>query len=299
MRRPDFFIVGAPKCGTTAMYSYLKQHPEVFMSEIKEPSFFGTDLHKNYPWFRTEVEYLACFAEAANEKRAGEASTCYFYSKRAAQEIREFNPCASIIIMLRNPVDMIRSFHSQQLYQGDEDIADFEAALEAEEKRKRGLCLPATAGTLEGLFYRELAKVAEHVQRYVDIFGCENVHIILFDDLKRDTAMVYRETLSFLGVTADFQSELPIVNPNKQARSQTAQKFLVHPPSIVRRFGCATMPRRLRQRLFVGLWRLNTRYGPRSAMTPELRRRLQGEFAPEVERLGKLLDRDLSYWNKD
>jgi Sulfotransferase domain len=216
-----------------------------------------------------------------------------------AREIRDFNPYASAIIMLRNPVDMIHSFHSQQLYQGGENIADFEAALEAEESRKRGLYLPANSGTIEGLFYREVATVAEHVQRYLDVFGRDKVHIILFDDLKRDTAAVYRETLSFLGVTPEFQPEVPIINPNKQARSQTLQKFMTSPPAIVRWFGCVTMSPRLRQRLFGRIRSLNTRYAPRAPMPPELRRRLQAEFAPDVEWLGKLLDRDLSHWSRN
>jgi len=144
MRTPDFFIVGAPKCGTTAMSDYLRQHPEIYMPQRKEPHFFGSDLDAPYPYFiRDKEQYFSLFAEAKDEKRVGEASVWYLYSKRAAFEIKEFCPTASIIIMLRNPVDMIYSLHSQRLFTGNEDIPDFEEALEAEEDRKRGLRIPS------------------------------------------------------------------------------------------------------------------------------------------------------------
>ena len=125
MRKPDFFIAGAPKCGTTAMHTYLQTHPEVFVSKVKEPSFFATDLHNSNPLVCNIEEYLSLFAEVRDEKRVGEASTGYFYSQNAAKELKEFNPSASIIIMLRNPVDMMYSLHGQLLYQGNEDLVNF------------------------------------------------------------------------------------------------------------------------------------------------------------------------------
>ena len=111
------------------------------MPELKEPHFFGRDLYS--PRFiRDEERYLSLFYGAESHKRAGEASVYYLCSKRAAKEIKEFSPSACIIIMLRNPADMIYSLHSQRLYSGHENISDFEAALEAEEERKRGLRCP-------------------------------------------------------------------------------------------------------------------------------------------------------------
>ena len=134
MRRPDFFIVGAPKCGTTAMIDYLKQHPEVFVPDRKELDFFGRDLvFKGHRL--TEEEYLGFFSRATAEKRAGEGSVWYLHSKTAALEIKDFSPNARIIIMLRNPLDMMYSFHSQRLYNGNEDIENFSAALDAEAER--------------------------------------------------------------------------------------------------------------------------------------------------------------------
>ena len=138
--KPNFFIVGAPKCGTSALYEYLGAHPEIFMSPYKEPHFFGSDLQQR--WRPTKSQYFSCFAKARDEKRVGEASVHYLYSKCAAAEIKEFCPEARIIIMLRDPVEMLYSLHSQSIFSGNEVINDFEEALEAEADRKLGRRIP-------------------------------------------------------------------------------------------------------------------------------------------------------------
>jgi hypothetical protein len=124
MRKPDFFIVGAPKSGTTAMYFYLKQHPEIFMPERKELHFFGSDFFAPH-FVRDLKDYLKFFEGADNKKRIGEASPWYLYSKRAAFEIKEFNPDADIIIMLRNPVDMMYSLRETLRKKGIERASFF------------------------------------------------------------------------------------------------------------------------------------------------------------------------------
>ena len=135
MKIPNFFIVGAPKCGTTAMNDYLDQHPDVFMAH-KELHYFGNDLQvKNRI---SEQEYLQHFKDAVNEKIIGEASVWYLFSATAAKEIKSFSPDAKVLIMLRNPVDVIYSLHSQHLYDGNEDVLDFESALALDDERKAG-----------------------------------------------------------------------------------------------------------------------------------------------------------------
>jgi hypothetical protein len=112
MKKPDFFIVGAPKCGTTSLSEYLKQHPEIFMSEPKEPHFFGTDLESywggRFERYRDVHKYLSLFANVQDEIRVGEASPWYLYSKRAAEEIKQFNPASRIIILLRRAAALQR-----------------------------------------------------------------------------------------------------------------------------------------------------------------------------------------------
>jgi hypothetical protein len=296
LRRPDFFIVGAPKSGTTAMNDYLKRHPEIFMPDRKEPHFFGTDLVA-HTFIRDEERYLSLFSGARDEKRVGEASVWYLCSKRAAQEIKELCPSAGIIVMLRDPVEMLHSQHSQFLYNGNEDITDFEAALDAEEDRKRGLRIPRGVQPVEGLFYRESVRYAEQLGRYFEAFGRENVHVIIFDDFEQDTAGVYRRTLEFLDVDdVNFRPEFEIVNPNKRTRSHALRRFLRRPPSPVWALSRIVLPRPLRRRTIEGLRRYNVSYEERAPMEPGLERRLRAELAPEVEHLEELLGRDLSGW---
>ena len=172
MKRPDFFIVGAFKAGTTALYEYLRAHPQIFMSVPKEPMYFGQDLTPRYRRM-TEDEYLALFGAAGADQHAGEASPWYLYSKSAAQEIRDFEPTRSVIIMLRNPVDVMYSQHSQLVFNQREDLTDFAQALAAEDDRLAGHRLPADAIRPEALYYRHSVRFTEQIARYFDVFGRE------------------------------------------------------------------------------------------------------------------------------
>ena len=301
MKKPNFFLVGAPKSGTTSMCSYLQQHPDIFISDLKEPFFFGRDLKHRIPyWFvRDEKRYLELFEKADGAQRVGEGTVWYLRSVQAAREIKAFVPDAQIIIMLRNPIDMMYSWHSQMLWSDFEDIKDFEKALEAEEERKRGLEIPERACVAEGLFYRDMARYSEQVERYFHVFGREKVQVIIFDDFKKDTSAVFRSTLRFLEVDDSFQTEFAVVNDNKRARSKSMLRFLRQPPSFVSKIGRAMMPTEWRSRLFQSLWKFNRQHQSRAPLHPELRKELQCEFRPEVEKLSFLLDRDLTHWCED
>lgn len=303
MVKPDFFIVGAPKCGTTAMCRYLDMHPEIFLSPIKELCYFAKDLNLKRQAQNLE-EYLGFFAEGEGYF-CGEGTPLYLYSKTAAQEIHAFNPEAKIIIMLREPVSLMYSYYSQHLYDGSsEDIQDFKEALDAEPERKLGKRIPLKCRYPEKLFYRELVKFSEQIERYFDAFGREGVHIIIFDDFKSDLAKVYRETLEFLGVNPNFEIEFNAINSNKKVRSVFLQQFLKYPPSRLLEIGKFFVPlprsvrRALLERVKQTLKGFNTEYKPRPPLDAELRRHLQQELAPEVEKLSALLGRDLTYWSE-
>ena len=302
MTRPNFFLVGAPKCGTTALDSYLKSHPEVFVSARKELHFFGSDLKFAS---RPGVEnYLANFQTANGKPRVGESSVWYLYSRRAADEIYAFAPHASIIVMLRNPVDLLHSLHSQMVFTAKDDIADFAEALDAEDDRKRGLRLPTVIQTHtianydpKIFYYREIIKFSEQLERYYRVFGRGRVHVILYDDFKRKTAEVYRHALEFLGVDPVYQPGFPVINDNKSVRQHTLQRLLHYPPKPLLTAARVLLPRgRLRAAVKSQLLRLNTARQKRRPLEPELRLRLTNEFRPEVERLSDMLGRDLSDW---
>src|SRR5262249_8884405 len=158
----------------------------------KEPQFLAADILGDARSIRTWEDYLACFSEAGPSASVGEASVAYLGSPRATAAIRELNPDAKIIIMLRNPVDMIHSLHSQRIYDGREHVTSLEAALQADERR---------SGTRPpGLGYRDVARYEPQVRRFLDLFGRDNVRVILFDDFRSQTGAVYRDTLQFLGL---------------------------------------------------------------------------------------------------
>lgn len=291
MKKPNFFIVGAPKCGTTAMYEYLKAHPDIYMPDKKELHFWGSDLISN--WFvKNANKYYEAFLGALNENMVGEASVWYLYSKKAANEIKEYNPNSKIIIMLRNPVDMLYSQHSQFLYNGNENINDFGEALNAEDERKQGHNVPQSAHFVEGLYYRETAKYVKQVKRYFDIFGRENVHVIIFEDFKKNTVEVYNKTLKHLEVNNDFSIDFKVINPNKKVRSTKIRYFLQNPTFPGKRY----LPSAIRKILGKLIERANTKYLPRPEMDIKIRRTLQKEFAPEIDKLSDLLKRDLRHW---
>lgn len=266
------------------------------MPRVEGLTYFGSDL----PFFHraefTEAEYLSYFAAAGSRARVGEKSAWYLYSRRAAAEIRRFNPDADIIIMLRNPVDMMASLHRQRFMVGAEDIEDFAAALDAEDGRRRGLGLPVHLGMRDSVLYRRIAGYAEQVARYLDEFGRNRVHVILFDDLERDMPAVYADTLRFLKVREDFRPEFRVVNAGGRVSSPAVARFLGRPPAWLRRLGTALLSRSLQRTLIWGLNRLNAPRPSPSPTDPDLRRRLQAEFAPEVDRLAALIGRDLSHW---
>jgi hypothetical protein len=299
MRKPDFFIVGAPKCGTTAMQEYLRQHPDIFMPEVKESHYFATDLLPPDDYYRSFTNYLAIFKDARNEKIVGESSVFYLYSKFAAKNIYAFNKQAKIIIMIRNPVEWLESYHSQLVYNGDEDILDLSKALKAEERRKKGELIPNNLRFIERLFYSDVLRFSEQIRRYLDVFGKKNVYIIIYDDFKQDTPKKYRETLKFLGENSDFQVDFRVVNPNKYIRSQALLKFMKRPPFLFRTIGKILIPRPFRDSIMEGLQHLNTKHGPRLPMDPELRKQPQIELRVEVERLSALLESDLTNWSGD
>ena len=295
--RPNLFIVGAPRCGTSSMYAYLGQHPDIFMSPSKEIHYFGEDL-----WYKSnlgEKEYAALFSDWTDEQYAGEASVLYLYSNSAANELKAYNPSARIVILLRDPVDFLHSYHSQLLGIGYEDINDFEAALEAEPERRQGKRLPRLTrklGTQKMLFYHDVAAFTEQVQRYFDTFGRESVHVIILDDLKSDPARIYRETLNFLGVDPDFEPEFLISNQEHTKIRFTGLLPVLSIASVI------ALRRNLLSRAFGKLFywpllRWNKQKVTRSPMPDQLRKRLKAEFAPEVERLSELLGRDLRYWS--
>lgn len=232
MKTPDFYIVGAPKSGTTSLYRYLKDHPRLCMSTPKEPHHFGSDLRKYSPivLFNDNEEYVEkCFADCDENKLWGEASASYLYSAKAAEEIKNFSPNAKIIIMLRNPVNAAYSFYSQKVFGGSESAASFEDALNLIDNRLLGKNLPKHPGIIETFDYVGTYMYYDQVKRYIDIFGRENILIIKFDDFKNDTLTVYKQLVDFLGIDSSYIPTFTVENANKVNKSKFLNSLIVHP----------------------------------------------------------------------
>lgn len=296
--KPGFFIVGAPKSGTTSMYHYLQQHPQVYLPRIKELNFFCTDLHFRFPLLN-EQQFLAYYTDYKDEKAVGEVSVWNLYSKAAAQNIYHFNPEAKIIILLRNPADMMYALHSNHVFNDNEIIPGFEDALDAQEDRKQGLRISASIKCpVEGLYYFEVGAYAEQVRRYVQLFGQQQVKVILFDDLVADTKSAYASLLQFIEVVEIIPDSFKQYNMNKTTRSNLLKQLTVHTPTTLKNFGKWLFPHQSvrRDRLMYWLWKINTRESKRPALKPEVRRRITDRMKEDIASLEQLLRRDLSHW---
>lgn len=305
--KPNFFIVGAPKCGTTSLHEYLQRHPDVFMPFYKEPHYFGSDLvGSRFLQFRNKPEkYLKLFQDVRDETRIGESSPWYLVSQYAAQEIYTYNPDAKIIIMLRNPVDMMYSMWSQFRYSGNEQIESFKEALAAEPERKQGHRIRKAAHCITGLFYTEMAHYTDQVKRYFEIFGKDHVKVIIFDDFKTDTANVYRDVLDYLDIDSSFQTSFDVINPNKEVRVEWLQNLILSTGFSLmllkdRLTYFATtnrlIPYSFRTETVKGVINVYTKYEKRSPLTEAVREEISLEFKEEIDRLSELLQRDLSHW---
>lgn len=296
MPRPDFFIVGAFKSGSTALYDQLRQHPQIFMPFHKEPLYFGDDLTRRYGRMTLD-DYLRLFKGAKPGQRVGEASTWYLYSTSAAREIKEFSPDAQILVVLRNPVDVMYAQHNQLIFNVIEDIPDFAEALAAEPDRREGRRMPPGPINVENLFYRHSVHFAEQLERYFEVFGRDRVHVMLTDDMQRDGAAVVRGALEFLGVDPSLAAPPPRSNENRRVRSPWLQRLIFAPKLLLplapflRRF---PLVRAVRTKMLD----INSEAKPRPPMDPALRAQLIDEFTPEIERLGGLIGRDLSAWTQ-
>lgn len=308
MKRPNLFIVGQPKSGTSALHTFLEKHPGIFMSRPKEPAHFGRDLHeecnrlhgnsKAFFEFRSEERYLKLFLPAEKEKIAGESSTIYLYSKSSAKEIHEFNPTAKIIVMLREPVSFLHSLHMQYVNNTSENESDFRRALEAEEDRKRGTNIPERVRCPSLLFYSERAKYTEQIQRYLGFFPREQIKIIIFEDFKRDNTKVYKEVLEFLGVDSTFKPDFKRVHESKASRSKLLNNILRNPH--LTGIPKSVLPARTYDRIRLKIQDLLMKQKPRPPLDPEFERKLKKKLKPEVRKLSRLVGRDLvKEWEYD
>ena len=309
-RVPDFFIVGHPKSGTTALYEMLRAHPQIFLPANKEPWYFAQELHLRPPprpagIAATLEQYLATFAPAGPDQRVGEASAMYLWSRTAAERIAAVAPGARIIAILREPASFLRSLHLQFLETHVESEPDFRTALALEPARREGKVPEHTYWPL-ALHYSEYVRYAEQLRRYRERFGAERVLVLVYDDFRRENEATVRGVLRFLEVDDTLPLELVEANPTVGVRSQRLHE-LVHAVTVGRgRLGgalkrpiLALTPRRLRRAALYTTQR-KVLYGEPPPADERLMSELRERFRGEVAAAGEYIGRDLlTLWGYD
>lgn len=283
------------------MNHLLDQHPDIFMGK-KELHYFGADLKYNQP--PRSLDNLLSFYKGSERYRyRGDASVWTLTSTDAAEELKRFDPDARIIILLRNPVDYLRSLHSHLVFRGEEPIEDFMEAMAAPHQRQ-GEQRPPFIVPVDGLNYRKNIDYPAQLRRFFDAFGRDQVHVVLNDEYRADTEGVYRTACQWLDLPTDFDGWEQVFAPNQRAKNshrvvrskwvsrlvvnQTAHGWLEQldvftPPGA--RFALRVMRR------------LNLRYTDRPKLPTADRQRLLQDFKPMVDETAELLGKDLSAWH--
>ena len=301
-RRPNFLVIGAAKSGTTALYKFLKQHPQVHMSPRKHtrffayraenPSFCGpAHRNENVPYAITDLDaYHALFADAGNKPAIGEASHSYMYRHEAADRIYDYDPSMKLVAVIRNPAERAYSHYRQMLRDEREPIDDFVRALEQEGERIR-------EGWWPDFHYVSMGLYSSQLRRYYELFDREQIKVYLYEELNADPKSTLGDLFRFLGVDEAFVPETRIrYNASGIPRSKSVHKLL----RALRRTR-PTLERLLPEgqtRLLLRLGsNLHNRNLTRPGLSPRVRREVTDRyFRDDVLELQDVLRRDLSAW---
>jgi hypothetical protein len=298
---PNFFIIGAQKAGTTSLYHYLRQHPQVYMSPVKEPFFFNHEIgpdgrvvkesfggpgRSRNPKFADLEEYRALFEGVKEELAVGEASVLYIYVPGTAERIERYAPGAKAIALLRDPAERAYSAFLNAVRGGREPLSDFARALREEEGRVRENWAYVFRYRSRGFYHAQLG-------RYYEMFGRERVGVWLYEDLKEDPVGVSQSVFRFLGVDDSFVPDASLRhNPASVPKGEAARlaiRFMNTKLPIIRKI----MPPSSKARKLVQS-RILTEESP--PLDPGVRAELIEGYREDVLKLEELIGRDLSAW---
>lgn len=307
--KPNFFIVGAAKAGTTSLYQYLDEHPKVYFSPVKEPNYFSTDIkidafsstyRKNtfldvedyfnrdelqplqLTFVRKAEHYQRLFENVSTEKAIGEASTSYLYSRVAAENIKQFNPEARIIAILRNPVDRVLSHYQMALRYGHTQKS-FRKAIEADmNSHKKGW------GISE--LFIELGMYHEQLQRFYEQFPENQILVILFDDLVKAPKNTLKQCYQFLNLEEKFTLNYNKFNQAEVPRFKSLNQWITN--SGLKNMLLKILPEHHKENLKKHFFSQPAQ----AIMRPEDKAFLKDIYLREIENTARLINRDLSHW---
>lgn len=302
MNMPNFLIIGAAKAGTTALYSYINQHPQVFMSSEKEPHFFAFDEGEKVNFTGTAGEqewlnrnaitdinlYQQQFRGADKAIAIGEASALYLYIPKAAEQIYHYIPKAKLIAILRNPVERAYSGFIFQKRDGLEPNTDFAQALKQEEWRMKNNWVPI-------YYYQDMGFYYQQLQRYFDLFPQEQIKVYLYDDFISNPSQLVQDAFRFLGVDDTF-------SPNTSARhnvsgipkSKALHSFLRAENHPIKTILKPLIPKTLRRNVMRNLHNKNLEKAP--PLAQDIRKQLIEVYREDILKLQELLQKDLTKW---
>jgi sulfotransferase family protein len=291
MTMPNFLIIGAMKSGTTALYYYLEQHPQIYMSPVKEPNYFCSGEQENSVGnSATRIgDYQDLFKDVSGEKAIGEASHCYLYEPEAAARIQDYIPDAKLIAVLRNPVDRAYSHFLHMVRNGREPLTDFAQALREEETGGyQNRNLQDYVG--RGRYYDQL-------KRYFNTFSRDQIKVYLYEDLSNAPVDILQDAFRFLGVDDSFVPDVSLRrNVSGYPKHKTVDKLLTK-PSPIKDALKIYLPARLRWRLSKAFDDLKTRnIVEPPPVQSEVRRQLIRVYREDILKVQELIHRDLSVW---
>jgi Sulfotransferase family len=297
---PNFLVIGAAKCGTDSLCSYLSQHPDVYMSPIREPNFFMADGTPEIPfcgpgdkeylrdmWVSTLAGYESLFDDVAEQRAIGEGTAWYIYDEGAPCRIRHYVPEAKLIVSLRNPVDRAYSAYTMLLGEGREPFADFARAIDAEEDR--------TNHNWEPIWhYIKMGFYAGQIRRYHRYFNPDQLKVIIYDDFNSRPREVLQDLFHYLGVDDEFQADTSTRYNVSLVPRYPALKAAIGRQTRMRAAFGKILPLTVRNQLLRGA-RQSLMVRP-TPIAQELRHRLTDVFRSDILELQELIRRDLTHW---
>lgn len=284
----DFFIVGAPKAGTTSLFYYLNKNKGICMSNIKEPNFFSSqDLKIQKIYYDSLIldnlkEYERIFTPKNKQQIIGEASVSYLFYPNVANRIFDYNPRSKIIIILRDPVERAFSHYSMDLRLGH-------VKQSLDELFDLGL------NNKDNLFFQQyilLGQYYEQVNRYIKVFGRENICVKFYDELKLDASSFYSDILKFLHQENDHNIDFNQPFNKSKLPSNKFIKWLYSWP-IIRKISLIFLPLSVIEFINIKFFKENN-----NIITNDLKSKLHSFFLEDIEKLEKLLSKDLKSWKK-
>ena len=278
MTLPNFFLLGAPKCGTTALFTYLGTHPQVYFPADKEPHFFAEDF-PSHRTCKTLDDYERLYASVKSQSIVGDASVLSLYSETALSKMLTSCPEAKFLVAVRNPVDLVVSLHRQYVLSGRDHELDFERAWNREFNTERQTGL---------LHYPQYGRFTLYLGKLFEAVEENRIHTVFLEDLQTEPLRVYLELLKFLELPDDLRRDFPKINEGRKLKHPRISQFVVSQSWLV------SLLKKMRITKLLRRW--GSVPADRTPITTDLRHQIEYYFYQDILWLAEKYDRDLSHW---